>query len=65
VFQALPDAGTAAVDFFVLTDPSALPESRSLADATNNRVGIGVVRGDSRRFGSRRYWVAVIYAAVR
>ncbi|QSQ25742.1 CAP domain-containing protein [Pyxidicoccus parkwayensis] len=65
VFQALPDAGTAAVDFFVLTDPSALPESRSLGDATNNRVGIGVVRGDSRRFGSRRYWVAVIYASVR
>lgn len=65
VFQALPDAGTAAVDFFVVSDPTALPESRSLADATNNRVGVGVVRGDSRRFGSKQYWVAVIYAAVR
>ncbi|WP_164014024.1 CAP domain-containing protein [Pyxidicoccus trucidator] len=64
VFQVLPDAGTAAVDFFVVSDPSALPESRSLADATNNRVGVGVVRGDSRRFGSKQYWVAVIYAAV-
>ncbi len=64
VFQALPDAGTAAVDFFVVSDPSAIPESRSLADATNNRVGVGVVRGDSRRFGNRQYWVAVIYAAV-
>lgn len=64
VFQALPDAGTAAVDFFVVSDPTAIPESRSLADATNNRVGIGVVRGDSRRFGNKQYWVAVIYAAV-
>jgi uncharacterized protein YkwD len=64
VFQALPDAGTAAVDFFVVSDPSALPESRSLADATNNRVGVGVVRGNSRRFGNKQYWVAVIYAAV-
>ncbi|MFP2912200.1 CAP domain-containing protein, partial [Pyxidicoccus sp. 3LFB2] len=64
VFQALPDAGTAAVDFFVVSDPSALPESRSLADATHNRVGVGVVRGDSRRFGNKQYWVAVIYAAV-
>ncbi|WP_164001954.1 CAP domain-containing protein [Pyxidicoccus caerfyrddinensis] len=64
VFQVLPDAGTAAVDFFVVSDPTALPESRSLADATNNRVGVGVVRGDSRRFGVKQYWVAVIYAAV-
>jgi len=64
VFEALPDAGTASVDFFVVSDPTAIPESRSLSDATNNRVGIGVVRGDSRRFGTNQYWVAVIYAAV-
>ncbi|MBZ4419923.1 CAP domain-containing protein [Myxococcus sp. RHSTA-1-4] len=64
VFQALPDAGTAAVDFFIVADPTALPESRSLADATNNLVGVGVVLGDSKRFGRRQYWVAVIYAAV-
>ncbi|MCP3100409.1 CAP domain-containing protein [Myxococcus sp. K15C18031901] len=65
VFQVLPDAGTASVDFFVVSDPSALPESRSVTDATNNRVGVGVVRGDSKRFGAKQYWVAVIYAAVR
>ncbi|WP_426752437.1 CAP domain-containing protein [Myxococcus sp. Y35] len=64
VFEVLPDAGTASVDFFVVSDPTAIPESRSLADATNNRVGVGVVRGDSRRFGTNQYWVAVIYAAV-
>ncbi len=64
VFQALPEAGTAAVDFFVVSDPSAVPESRSVTDAANNRVGVGVVRGDSARFGNKQYWVAVIYAAV-
>jgi uncharacterized protein YkwD len=64
VFSALPDAGTASVDFFVVGDPSALPESRSLATATNTRVGVGLVRGNSRRFGQGQYWVAVIYAAV-
>ncbi len=64
VFQALPDAGTAVVDFFVVSDVSALPESRSALDATHNRVGVGVVRGDSRRFGRKQFWVAVIYAAV-
>ncbi|WP_338866540.1 CAP domain-containing protein [Myxococcus stipitatus] len=64
VFQVIPDAGTASVDFFVVSDPSALPESRSVSDATNNRVGVGIVRGDSKRFGANQYWVAVIYAAV-
>ncbi|MGE6758900.1 CAP domain-containing protein [Corallococcus interemptor] len=64
VFSALPDAGTASVDFFVVGDPSAVPESRSLATATYTRVGVGLVRGNSRRFGQGQYWVAVIYAAV-
>ncbi|WP_241758197.1 CAP domain-containing protein [Myxococcus landrumensis] len=64
VFQVIPDAGTASVDFFVVSDPTALPESRSVGDATNNRVGVGIVRGDSKRFGAKQYWVAVIYAAV-
>ncbi|MFP2934121.1 CAP domain-containing protein, partial [Pyxidicoccus sp. 3LG] len=32
-FQAVPDAGTVAVDFFIVADPTAIPESRSLADA--------------------------------
>ncbi len=64
VFSALPDAGTASVDFFVVGDPSAVPESRSLATATNTRVGVGLVRGNSKRFGQGQYWVAVIYAAV-
>ncbi|WP_199749749.1 CAP domain-containing protein [Corallococcus sp. AB038B] len=64
VFSALPDAGTASVDFFVVGDPGAVPESRSLATATYTRVGVGLVRGDSKRFGQGQYWVAVIYAAV-
>ncbi|RKH61601.1 CAP domain-containing protein [Corallococcus aberystwythensis] len=64
VFSALPDAGTASVDFFVVGDPNAVPESRSLATATNTRVGVGLVRGNSKRFGQGQYWVAVIYAAV-
>jgi uncharacterized protein YkwD len=64
VFQAVPEAGTASVDFFVVSDPSAVPESRGVTNAANNRVGVGVVRGDSTRFGNKQYWVAVIYAAV-
>jgi uncharacterized protein YkwD len=65
IFTALPDARTATVDFYVVSDPYALPDSKSLGDATNNRVGIGLVRGDSATYGRNQLWVAVIYAAVR
>jgi uncharacterized protein YkwD len=65
VFAVLPDARTATVDFYVVSDPYAIPDSRSLGEPTNNRVGIGLLRGDSPTFGRNQYWVAVIYASVR
>ncbi len=65
VFAVLPDAKTATVDFYVVSDPYALPDARALGEATNNRVGIGLLRGDSPTFGRNQYWVAVIYASVR
>ena len=64
VFAVLPDARTATVDFYVVGDPGSLPDSRSLGEATNNRLGIGLLRGDSPTFGRNQYWVAVIYASV-
>lgn len=65
VFRAIPDVGTAAVDLYVTEDPTALPESKSLLDARNRQVGVGVIRGDSRTFGTGRYWVVVIYTTPR
>jgi hypothetical protein len=65
VFAVLPDARTATVDFYVVSDPYALPDSRSLGEAMNNRVGIGLLRADSPTFGRNQLWVAVIYASVR
>lgn len=65
VFAALPDARTATVDFYVVSDPNALPASAGLGTATNNWLGIGLVKGDSPKYGRDQYWVAVIYAAVR
>lgn len=65
VFAALPDARTATVDFYVVSDPDALPDSRSLGEPTNKLVGIGLLRGDSPKYGPNQFWVAVIYAAVR
>lgn len=65
VFAALPDARTATVDFYVVSDPDALPDSRSLGEPTNKLVGVGLLRGDSPTYGRNQYWVAVIYASVR
>jgi uncharacterized protein YkwD len=65
VFEAVKDVRSASVDLYVTEDPSALPESRSLHEARNDRVGLAAVRGDSRTYGKNRYWVVVIYAATR
>ncbi|XXF75014.1 CAP domain-containing protein [Myxococcaceae bacterium GXIMD 01537] len=65
VFAVFPDARTATVDFYVVSDPYALPDSRSLATATNSRIGVGIIKGDSPTYGRNQYWVAVIYAAMR
>lgn len=63
VFQALPEITSASVDFMVGDDPTLVPESKSLADARNDRVGIGSVKGDSPTYGQGKYWVVVIYAS--
>lgn len=65
VFQSVPNARSAAVDIYVAEDPTAAPESKSLLDARNSQVGVGLVRGDSATFGKGRYWVVVIYTTPR
>ena len=62
VFAALQDARSASVDLYVTQDLAHLPDSKSLLDGSNDRVGIGAVKGDSPRYGKDRYWVVVIYA---
>jgi uncharacterized protein YkwD len=65
VFKALADVKSAAVDFYVAEDPTTVPESKSLLDARNTRVGVGAIRGDSPSFGKSKYWVVVIYTTPR
>lgn len=62
VFQALDEVKSASVDVYVTASASVAPESKQLGDATNSMVGVGLVRGDSARFGANKYWVVVIYA---
>ena len=63
VFEGRTDLRRAAADVFVAESPALITESRNLADAENNAVGIGVVKGDSPTYGKARFWLVVLYAA--
>lgn len=65
VFASREDLTTATVDFFVADAPGAVKDSKNAADPQHQLVGIGLVQGDSAKFGAGRYWVAVIYASRR
>jgi uncharacterized protein YkwD len=51
----------AAVDVFVAGGPDDAGRSANLKDSRFARVGVGVVSGDSARYGKARLWIAVIY----
>jgi uncharacterized protein YkwD len=53
--------GIAAADAFVASDPGEVVRSRNIADPRFKRVGVGVVIGESRRFGPGRLFIAVVY----
>jgi uncharacterized protein YkwD len=53
--------GLAAVDVFVATAPDEATRSSNVSDARLRRVGVGVVTGDSPRFGAGRFWIVVVY----
>jgi uncharacterized protein YkwD len=59
--RALAGRGLAAVDVFVASAPAEALRSRNLPDPRFRRVGVGVATGDSRRYGARRLWIAVVY----
>ncbi|HZY05335.1 MAG TPA: CAP domain-containing protein, partial [Anaeromyxobacteraceae bacterium] len=51
----------AAVDSFVTASPEGARRSSNLADPRHHRVGVGVVSGDSPRYGAGLLWIAVVY----
>jgi uncharacterized protein YkwD len=52
----------AAADAFIASSPAEAIRSRNLTDARFRRVGVGVVIGESRRFGPGRLFIAVVYS---
>jgi uncharacterized protein YkwD len=52
----------AAADAFIASAPAEALRSRNVTDPRFRRVGVGVVVGDSRRFGPGRLYIAVVYS---
>ena len=64
-FALMDELNGVAVDVMVLDAPRLGAESKNLASPGNRMVGVGLVKGDSPRFGRGRYWIVVIYGAPR
>lgn len=52
----------AAADAFIARTPDEALRSRNLTDERFRRVGVGVATGNSRRFGTARLFIAVLYS---
>ncbi len=64
-FELVDSLSSVSVDVLVADTPRLAGESKNLSAATNRQVGVGLVKGDSPRFGRGRYWIVVIYGAQR
>lgn len=64
-FELVEELSAVSVDVLVADAPRLGGESKNLATARNRLVGVGLVKGDSPRFGEGRYWIVVIYGVPR
>lgn len=60
-FELMDELSGVSVDVMVADAPKVGGESKNLSTAGNRTVGVGLVKGDSPRFGEGRYWIVVIY----
>ena len=62
VFEALTTSREASIDLAIVESPTLVPASKNLADPRYSAMGLGLVRGDSAKFGNGKLWLVVIYA---
>jgi uncharacterized protein YkwD len=63
IFEAVPETKSTSVDLAIVESPVLVPVSRNLNDAQYSMVGVGIVRGDSERYGKDKLWLVVVYAS--
>lgn len=64
-FELVEELTAVSVDVLVADAPRLGGESKNLSTPRNRMVGVGLVKGDSPRFGEGRYWIVVIYGVPR
>jgi|CXWL01.1.fsa_nt_gi uncharacterized protein YkwD len=64
-FEAVPDARSAAVDVYVAQSPEEISQSKNVLNAAYDRVGVGLLKGNSQTYGKNRYWVVVLFVSTR
>jgi|APLak6261678615_1056124.scaffolds.fasta_scaffold03035_2 uncharacterized protein YkwD len=63
-FELMESLASVSVDVFIADAAKLGAESKNLANPDNRVVGVGLVKGDSERFGKDRYWIVVIYGVI-
>ncbi|MFO0596330.1 MAG: CAP domain-containing protein [Myxococcaceae bacterium] len=64
-FEQLDELGSVSVDVFVSDAPRLGSESKNLASPDAQLVGVGLIKGDSAKYGNGRYWIVVVYGVPR
>lgn len=64
-FEAVTDARSAAVDVYVAENPEEISQSKNVLNAAYDRVGVGLLKGDSQTYGKNRYWVVVLFVSTQ
>jgi uncharacterized protein YkwD len=63
-FELVEELGAVSVDV-VVSDTPRLGESKNLLAPATKLVGVGLVKGDSVKYGNGRYWLVVLYGTPR
>ncbi len=64
-FELVSDARSAAVDVYVAETPAEISQSKNVLNAAYDRVGVGLLKGNSQTYGKNRYWVVVLFVSTR
>ncbi|MBX7116864.1 MAG: CAP domain-containing protein [Myxococcaceae bacterium] len=64
-FELVSDARSAAVDVYVAETPAEISQSKNVLNAAYDRVGVGLLKGNSQTYGKNRYWMVVLFVSTR
>ncbi len=64
-FASMVGAESATIDVYIAESPTAVTDSQNLLKPDVSRVGVGLVRGTTVRYGRDKLWIYVLYVAIQ